>query len=199
MDGNRRSIQTSIYLPHFLSWIILAGVLVDILSPSYGIVNRVIKALGFEPVFFLGSNTWFPYVLIFSEIWKEFGFGTIVYLAAIVSIDPSLYESAIVDGANKWKQIWHITIPGILPIITLISLLNLGSILAGNFDQVFNLYSPQVYRSGDILDTLIYRVGMLDANYSLSTAIGLFKSFVSMILISLSYYLAYKLADYRIF
>lgn len=99
----RRSIQTTIYLPHFLSWIILAGVLVDILSPSYGIINKVIKALGFDPVFFLGSNKWFPFVLIFSEVWKEFGFGTIVYLAAIVSIDPSLYESAIVDGANKWK------------------------------------------------------------------------------------------------
>lgn len=195
----KRTIQTAVYLPHFLSWIILAGVFVDIFSPSYGIINKLIKALGFEPIFFLGSNKWFPAVLIGTEVWKEFGFGTIVYLAAIVSIDPSLYESAIVDGANKWRQIWHITIPGLLPIIILLSLLNIGSILNGNFDQVFNLYSPQVYRSGDILDTLIYRVGLLDANYSLSTAIGLFKSLVSLVLISTSYYLAYKVADYRIF
>ncbi len=195
----RRIIQTSIYLPHFLSWIILAGIFIDILSPSYGIINNLIKMLGFEPIFFLGNNAWFPYVLILTDVWKGFGFGTILYLAAIVSIDPGLFESAIVDGANKWKQIWHITLPGLMPIIVLVTLLNIGGILNGNFDQVFNLYSPQVYRTGDILDTLVYRVGMLDANYSLSTAIGLFKSLISMVLISSSYYLAYKVTNYRIF
>jgi putative aldouronate transport system permease protein len=195
----KRSIQTIIYLPHFLSWVILAGVFVDILSPSYGIVNRLLQSFGIEPIFFLGSNAWFPYVLVATDTWKEFGFGTIVYLAAITSIDPNLYEAAIVDGANKWRQIWHITLPGMLPIIMLLTLLSIGSILNANFDQIFNLYSPQVYKSGDVLDTLVYRIGLLDANYSLSTAIGLFKSVVSCILISIFYYIAYRFLNYRIF
>lgn len=195
----KRIIQTVFYLPHFLSWVILAGIFVDILSPSQGIVNRFIRTLGFQPIFFLGDNKWFPYVLVITDIWKEFGFGTIVYLAAITSIDPSLYEAAMVDGANKWQQIRHITLPGMFPIIILMSVLSLGSILNANFDQVFNLYSPQVYKSGDVLDTLIYRIGLIDANYSLGTAIGLFKSGISFFLIATSYYLAYKFADYRIF
>lgn len=195
----KRAIQTIVYLPHFLSWVILAGVFVDILSPSYGIVNRLIQALGFEPIFFLGSNDWFPFVLVATDTWKEFGFGTIVYLAAVTSINPSLYEAAIVDGANKWHQIRHITIPGIIPIVLLMTLLSIGNILSANFDQIFNLYSPQVYESGDVLDTLVYRIGLLDTNYSLSTAIGLFKSGVSFIIISLFYYIAYKVTDYRIF
>lgn len=195
----KRTIQTVVYFPHFLSWIILAGVFIDILSPSYGLVNRVIEWFGGQPVFFLGDNTWFPIMLVTTDVWKEFGFGTIVYLAAITSINPALYEAATVDGASKWRQILHITLPGIMPIMILMALLNLNTILSGNFDQVFNLYSPQVYRSGDILDTLVYRIGLEDYNFSLSTAAGLFKSAVSLLLISVSYYTAYKVADYRIF
>ncbi len=195
----KRTIQTVVYLPHFISWVILASVFIDILSPSEGIVNRLIAAFGGEPIYFLGSNKWFPFTLVATDIWKEFGFGTIVYLAAITSIDPGLYESAAIDGANKFQQIIHITLPGLMGIIVLMMLLNIGSILGGNFDQVYNLYSPQVYRSGDILDTLVYRIGLVDFNFSLSTAVGLFKSLVSTILISLSYFLAWKVADYRVF
>ena len=195
----KRTIQTVVYLPHFISWDILASVFIDILSPSEGIVNRLIAAFGGEPIYFLGSNKWFPFTLVATDIWKEFGFGTIVYLAAITSIDPGLYESAAIDGANKFQQIIHITLPGLMGIIVLMMLLNIGSILGGNFDQVYNLYSPQVYRSGDILDTLVYRIGLVDFNFSLSTAVGLFKSLVSTILISLSYFLAWKVADYRVF
>ena len=195
----KKSIQTFMYLPHFLSWVILASVFVDILSPSSGLVNLLIKSLGGQEVFFLGDNNWFQATLILSDTWKEFGFGSIVYLAAITSIDPALYEAAAIDGANKFRQILHITLPSLMSIIVLMALLSIGSILNANFDQVFNLYSPQVYRSGDILDTLVYRIGIVDANYSLSTAVGAFKSFVSLILISSVYYLAYKKADYRVF
>ncbi|MDF2927444.1 MAG: protein lplB [Paenibacillaceae bacterium] len=195
----KRGVQTLIYLPHFMSWIILGGILIDILSPSQGIVNQFLGMLGIDPIYFLGDNKWFPYVLVITNEWKEFGFSTIVYLAALTGINPALYEASVIDGANRWKQTWHITLPGILPIIVLMSTLSLGQVLNAGFDQVFNLYSPQVYQSGDILDTLVYRIGLVDAQYGVATAIGLFKSFVSFILIVIAYRLAYKLANYRIF
>ncbi|MFD0958142.1 ABC transporter permease [Paenibacillus chungangensis] len=195
----KRWVQTLIYLPHFLSWVILGGVLIDILSPSTGLVNQFLGLFSIEPIFFLGDNDWFPFTLILSEIWKEFGFSTIVYLAALTTINPSLYEAAVIDGANRWKQTWHITIPGMLPVIVLMATLSLGNVLNAGFDQVFNLYSPLVYESGDIVDTLIYRVGLIDMQYGAATALGLFKSFISFMLVSVSYWLAYKVADYRIF
>ena len=195
----KRTIQTIVYLPHFLSWIILAGIFVDILSPSTGMVNKFIQWLGGKPIFFLGDNRYFRGTIIFTDIWKEFGFNTIVYLAAIVGIDPSLYEAAVMDGANKFRQILHITIPCILPIVLLMLLLSIGSVMGANFDQIFNLYSPTVYKTGDVLDTLVYRIGLVGANYSLSTAIGIFKSIISGTLVALSYWVAYKFADYRIF
>jgi putative aldouronate transport system permease protein len=195
----KRMVQTFVYLPHFLSWVILGGVLVDILSPSTGIVNQMLGAIGIEPIFFLGSNQWFPFTLIVSDVWKEFGFSTIVYLAAITGINPALYEAAVIDGAGRWKQTLHITIPGMMPVIILLATLSLGNVLNAGFDQVFNLYSPLVYESGDILDTLTYRMGLINAQYSVATAIGLFKSVISFVLISISYWLAYRLANYRIF
>ncbi|MFD0714731.1 ABC transporter permease [Paenibacillus sp. GCM10027626] len=195
----KRGVQTLIYLPHFLSWVILGAILVDILSPSEGFVNQVLQSFGLNPIFFLGSNQWFPTVIITSDVWKEFGFSTIVYLAAITSINPALYEAAIMDGAGHMRQAWHITLPGMVPIIILLATLSLGSVLNAGFDQIFNLYSPSVYESGDILDTLIYRIGLVDAQFGVATAIGLFKSVVSLVLISVSYILAYRFANYRIF
>lgn len=195
----KRSVQTIVYLPHFLSWVILGGVLIDILSPSSGLVNQIIGGLGFKEIFFLGDKNWFPYTLALTHIWKEAGFGTIVYLAAITSIDVTQYESAVIDGAGRLRQAWYITLPGMLPIIILTSVLSLGSILDGGFDQVFNLYSPMVYSTGDILGTFVYRLGLIDFQFGVATAIGLFQSGVSFLLISLSYFLAYKLANYRIF
>lgn len=195
----KRSIQTAIYLPYFLSWVILGGILIDILSPSEGFVNLFIKALGFKPVFFLGNAKIFPYVLTVTNIWKEFGFGTIVYLASITSISPSLYEAAIIDGANRWKQTLHITLPGMAPIIILMATMSLGNVLNAGFDQVFNLYSPITYKTGDILDTFVYRLGLVDLQFSVSAAVGFFKSAVSCVLIVVSYRMAYKFANYRIF
>lgn len=195
----KRSIQTMIYFPYFLSWIILGGILIDILSPSEGIVNLALKSLGLDPVFFLGDNRWFPFTMVASNTWKEFGFGTVIYLATIVGIDPMLYEAAVIDGANRWKQTLHITLPGMTMIIVLLAVLSMGNILNAGFDQIFNLYSPQVYESGDILDTLVYRLGLLQYQYGPATAVGLFKSVVSTFLICSSYYIAYKVANYRIF
>lgn len=195
----KRTVQTLIYLPHFLSWIILGGILIDILSPSQGIVNKLLGLFGVDPIFFLGDNRWFRFTLVFSDVWKEFGFSTIVYLAALTSINPVLYEAAEIDGANRWRQTWHVTLPGMLPIIILLGTLSLGSVLNAGFEQVFNLYSTPVYETGDIIDTYVYRIGIQKAQYGIATAIGLFKSVVSLAFISLSYYLAYRIANYRIF
>ncbi|WP_409347167.1 ABC transporter permease [Paenibacillus sp. MBLB4367] len=195
----KKTIQTLVYIPHFLSWIILGGILMDLLSPSEGVVNQIITSLGLEPVFFLGDNTWFPFTLVISDTWKEFGFSTIVYLAALTGINPSLYESAAIDGANHWKRMLHITLPGMMPVIVLMVTLSMGAVLNAGFEQVFVLYSPQVYESGDIIDTMVYRMGLVDMQYSAATAVGLFKSFTSLILISVSYWLAYRFANYRIF
>jgi len=195
----RRTCQTLIYLPHFLSWIIFGGILIDILSPSTGLVNYFLGLFGVKPIFFLGSNDWFPFTIIATDVWKEFGFGTIVYLAAITNIDPTQYEAATIDGANRFQRIMHVTIPNMRMIIVLMMVLSLGNVLNAGFDQVFNLYSPQVYETGDILDTFIYRIGLLDAQFGVATAMGMFKSLVSTLFISTSYYCAYKFADYRIF
>ncbi len=195
----KRTIQTMIYFPHFLSWVILAGVFVDVLSPSNGVIGRIFAALGLEPIFFLGDPKWFPFTMVLTDTWKEFGYGTIVYLAALTGIDPSLYEAAVMDGASRWKQTLHVTLPGILPIIVLMSILAMGNIFNAGFDQIFNMYSPQVYATGDILDTLVYRIGMLDAQYGVATAIGLFKSVISFGMLMVSYALAYKFTDYRVF
>lgn len=199
VNGFKRSIQTIIYMPHFFSWVVLGGIIIDVLSPSSGIVNLVMKSLGMEPIQFLADNNWFPYILVITDQWKEFGFGTIIYLAALTSIDTSLYEASVIDGAGRWKQTWHITLPGIRPIMILMLTLSLGNVLNGGFDQVFNLYNPLVYESGDILDTMIYRIGLQEAQYSVSTALGLIKSVVSFVFIGLGYYLAYRFAKYRIF
>ncbi len=195
----KRGIQTIVYFPHFLSWVIFAGILIDILSPSNGIINQMIKALGFEPVYFLGDEKLFPYTMVLTNIWKEFGFGAVVYLASLTGIDPILYEASIVDGAGRWKQTLHITLPGIVPMIVLMTVLSLGDVLNAGFDQIFNLYSPQVYSTGDIIDTLVYRLGLRDAQFGPATAVGLLKSVVSLVFISTSYILADKVARYRIF
>ena len=194
----RKFVQTVTYMPHFLSWVILAGILTNFLSLE-GAVNSLIELFGGEPVQFLASNEWFRKILIISDTWKGFGHNSIVYLAAIMNIDPQLYEAAAMDGAGRFKRILHVTLPGMLPIIMLMLTLSLGSVLSAGFDQTFNLYSPVVYRTGDIIDTWVYRSGLLGYQYSLATAVGLLKSVVSTILIVISYKLADKFAGYRLF
>lgn len=198
-SGVKRTFQTLVYLPNFLSWVILAGILIDILAPKGGFVNTILSVFGIKSIFFLGNKNVFPPTMIVTEIWRSFGFGSVIYLAALTSIDPSLYEAAKIDGANRWRQTWHITLTGISSTIVLMTVLSLGNILNGGFDQIYNMYSPVVYSTGDILDTFVYRLGIQDAQYSLSTAAGLFKSVVSLIFIVASYYLADKVAGYRVF
>lgn len=195
----KRGVQTAIYLPHFLSWVVLGGIFIEILSPNDGLVNRALQSFGIEPIFFLGDNRWFPNTMILTDVWKEFGYGTIIYLAALTSINPNLYEAAQIDGASRWRQTLHVTLPGMQMVIVLLMVLNLGNLLNAGFDQIFNMYSPMVYESGDILDTFVYRIGLLDAQFGVATAVGLFKSVIALVLVSVSYYIAYKVADYRIF
>jgi len=194
----KRTVQTLIYLPYFLSWVILAGILMDVLSLD-GIANRMLGLLGIDQIFFLGDNRWFPWTLIFSDVWKQFGFDTIIYLAALTGINPTLYEAAVLDGAGRWKQTLHITLPGIAPIVILMMTLSLGNVLNAGFDQVFNLYSAPVMESGDIIDTMIYRIGLENFQFSVSAALGVFKSVIAFALISVSYWCAYRFANYRIF
>lgn len=195
----KRTVQTVIYFPHFLSWIIFGSIIMDLLSPQNGIVNRLLSALGTDPIFFLGDNRYFRQTIIWTDIWKNFGYGTVVYMATITSIDPTLYEAAAIDGANRWQQTRHVTLPGMRMIIVLMMVLSLGNVLNAGFDQIYNMYSPIVYQTGDIIDTMVYRLGMENAKYSPAAAVGIFKSVVSMVFISTSYYVADRFFDYRLF
>ena len=194
----KKTIQTVVYLPHFLSWAVLAVVVANIFSFE-GPVNAFLGMFGIKPTLFLASNTWIRPILIGTDVWKEFGYGSIVYLAALTGIDSGLYEAAAIDGANRYKQLINITIPGILPIIMLMTAINLGNILNAGFDQVFNLYNPIVYETADIIDTYVYRVGLVGMQYSFATAVGLLKSVVGCILLVSANQLSKKFANMQIF
>ena len=198
-SGPKRVFQTIVYIPNFISWVIMAGILMNLLATD-GIVNQVLTHMGMKkPVQFLTNRDVFPWTLIFTDVWKSFGFGTVVYLATMTSIDPELYESAVIDGAGRWRQTLSITLPLLVPIIILMTVLALGNVMSAGFDQVYNLYSPVVYPTGDIIDTYVYRLGLQNGKYAIGTAVGLFKSVVSTVLISLSLFIAYKFAGYKVF
>lgn len=197
--GIKKSIQTLVYLPHFLSWVTVAGIMIDILGLDGGINHFLTNFLGLKPIFFLGDPTLFRPTIIISDLWKNFGFGMIVYLAVITGIDPSYYEAAEIDGASRRQQIRHVTLPSMMPMIIVIATLSLGNILDAGFDQIFNLYNPLVYSTGDIIDTYVYLLSLLNGQYGFGTAVGLFKSGISFILIVISYRIAYKVANYKIF
>jgi putative aldouronate transport system permease protein len=190
----RKLVQTASYLPHFLSWVIVFGVLLAMLSPGDGLVNEMIKWFGGQPISFLTSSAWFRVVVIGSEIWKETGWGTILFLAALLSIEPALFEAAEMDGASRFQRIWHISLPGILDVIVIVTLLRLGTILDAGFNQIFVLYSLPVYSVGDIIDTWVYRQGILEARFSLATAVGLFKGVIGLVMIVTANRLAKRVA-----
>ena len=194
----KRGIQTVVYLPHFLSWVILAGIMLDVFAYR-GPVNSFRATLGMEPILFFAKAELFVPLVVSSDVWKEFGFNAVVYLAALTAINPELYEAAAIDGASRFQRIVHITLPGIRTVVILMSVLGLRNLLDANFDQIFNLYNPLVYSSGDIIDTWVYRMGLLQMQYGLATAIGLLKSVIGFALIALSYFLARKYANYNIF
>ncbi|PLR73591.1 ABC transporter permease [Bacillus sp. UMB0728] len=191
----KRTIQTVIYMPHFLSWVIVGGIMMNLLGPSTGIVNSFVEFLGFEPIYFLADDSWFRSVLVASDLWKSVGWGTILYLAALAGIDPQLYEAATVDGANKWQQTWHITLPSLLPTIVILLILQMGNILEVGFEQVFILLNPLVYNVGDVFETYVYRVGVTQGQFSYTTAVGLFKSVIALILVVAANKFAKKLGQ----
>ena len=195
----KRTVQTISYLPHFLSWVVLAGVIRTILSPSAGVINTIIKGLGGNPIYFLAEIDWFVTVLISTGVWQSVGFSSIIFLAAIAGVDPQLHESAIVDGAGKIRQAWSITIPSIIPVIIIMFILRVSDILDAGFDQILNLYSPAVYEVADIIDTYVYRIGLREIpRPSLATATGLFKNVIGLILVVIVNRVAKIFGDYGI-
>lgn len=191
----RRTVQTLAYLPHFLSWVIMYAILLAILSPSTGILNDIIKIFGGEPKSFLTDSGSFPWIVLLSDAWKESGWSAIIFLAALMGIDPSLFEAAMVEGASSWQRVRHITIPSIRPVIVMVFLLRLGTILDAGFNQIFMLYSLPVYSVADIIDTWIYRQGILEFRFGLATAVGLFKGAIGLVLIMVSNRLVRKYSD----
>jgi putative aldouronate transport system permease protein len=191
----KRGIQTIVYLPHFLSWVVLGGLMLDLLSNN-GLVNILLRNSGNAPIIFLGSNDWFRPTLVLTYLWQEVGWAAIIYLAALTAIDPTLYEAAAIDGASPWQRIRYITLPGIQTTIILIAILSLGNVVDAGFDQVLNLYNPSVYRTGDILDTYVYRAGIQSAQFGLATAVGLVKSIARLGLVAIGYWLASKRGDF---
>ena len=194
----KRVVQTVSYLPHFLSWVVLGGVVRTILSPSTGVINSIITGLGGESIYFLANSSWFVSVLITTGVWQQVGWGSIIFLAAIAGVDSQLYESAIVDGAGKIRQAWSITIPSIMPVIIILFILRVGDILEAGFDQIFNLYNPAVYDVADIIDTYVYRVGLVELNFSFSSAAGLFRNVIGLILVVIVNRIAKVFGEYGI-
>ncbi|WP_391572130.1 ABC transporter permease [Cohnella sp.] len=188
----QRILQTVSYLPHFISMVIVAGLLTTFLTTDGGIVNTLLQQMGLKQIFFLGDANYFRSVLVISGIWKEVGWGTIIYLAAIAGIDAHLYEAAKLDGAGRMRQIWHVTLPGMSFIITLLLILSIGGLLDAGFEQIFLLYSPSVFKVADIIDTYVYRKGLVDLQYSYAAAVNLFKSLIAVILLLGANYLAKK-------
>ena len=185
----KKVVQTISYLPHFLSWVVFAGIITSFLSPSTGVVNLVIKSLGFEPIYFVADNEWFRPILVITAVWKEIGWGTIVYLAALGGVDMQLYEAATIDGASKWKQTIHVTLPAITPTIVVMFIFAVGAIVNDDFDQIYNMYNPAVYKTGEVISTYIYKIGLEGMQYSLATAIGLFKNIIAIVLIVATNYI----------
>lgn len=194
-DILRRVVQTLAYLPHFLSWVIMYGILLVLLSPGDGIVNDVIKFCGGKPVDFLTSTHTFPAIVIISDAWKEMGWAAIIFIAALMGIDPSLFEAAMVEGASAVQRVWYITLPSIKPVIVTVVLLKLGTVLDAGFNQMFMLYSPSVYSVADIIDTWVYRQGLLEFKFALATAVGFFKGVIGLLLVMTSNAVVKKLAD----
>jgi putative aldouronate transport system permease protein len=179
----KRSIQTVAYLPHFLSWVIVSGLFLQLLSVNDGVLNQLLTGLGLHAVPFFMDNGIFRWVLLISAGWKETGWSTIVYLAAITTIDPSLYEAARMDGAGRFRQMWNVTLPGMAPVILLMLILRLGSILDAGTEQILVMYNPTVYPVSDVIGTFVYRIGLGQQDYSFSTAVGLFESAVAFVMV----------------
>ncbi|OAS17901.1 ABC transporter permease [Paenibacillus oryzisoli] len=195
----KRTVQTIIYLPHFISWVILGGLLINLLSTDSGVVNNAIRSLGGDPVGFLTDESYFRSTLVWSMIWKEFGWNTIIYMAALAGVNPQLYEAALVDGANRWRRIWHITLPCIRSTIIILLILRIGHLMEAGFEQIFVLYHPGVYQTSDIIDTYVYRIGLTEGRFSLAAALGLFKSAINFVLLIIANRMARMMGEQGIY
>ncbi|MGI6726107.1 MAG: ABC transporter permease [Christensenellales bacterium] len=193
-----RATQVVLFIPYFLSWVILTSIFREMFSLN-GIVNSVLEPLLGHKIFFMADGRWFRAILIITGVWQGMGYNIVIYSAAIIGTNPALYEAAIVDGAGRFRRAWHVTLPAIRPIIILLTTLSIGGLLSAGFDQIYLMYNPLVYESADVLDTFIYRLGMTDGQYGVSSALSLVRSVVGLFLVGSSYYLAYKFSDYRIF
>lgn len=198
-NAYRKGIQTILYLPHFISIVIVAGLVVSFLSPTTGVVNLLLEKLGFDKVYFLTKPEWFRSIFIGSEVWKEAGFNSIIFLAAIMGINPSLYEAAQVDGASRWKMITKITLPCIVPTIAVLLIIRLGGILTVGFEYIILLYQPSTYATADVINTYIYRLGMQGARYDIATAAGIFNAFISLVLVVVANKISRKMTQSGVF
>jgi putative aldouronate transport system permease protein len=192
LNAFKNTVQTAVYIPHFVSWVIFGGIIVQFLSPSNGIVNQFLQLFGVKPIYFLTDPKWFQTVVVATDIWKTTGWGAIIYLAALTGVDPALYDAAEIDGAGSFNQIVHVTLPSIADTIVFIMLLNVGRILMIGFEQIYVLYNPMVYEVGDVISTYVYRVGIGNAQFSLTTAIGLFQSLIGLLMIAASNWVSRK-------
>lgn len=190
----KKTVQTISYFPHFISWVVAAGMILEILSPSRGIVNYIIRSFGKEPIYFMARPRYFRTIVVMTGIWKEIGWGTIIYLAAIAGIDMEQYDSAHMDGANRFQIILNIVLPSIAGVVSIVLILSLGGLLNAGFDQIFNLYNDAVYSTGDIIDTYIYRQGLIDMDYSYSTAVSLSKTVIGLMMVIMSNIIIRKLS-----
>ncbi|NLO37300.1 MAG: sugar ABC transporter permease [Clostridiaceae bacterium] len=179
----KRSIQTIVYIPHFISWVVVAGIFMDLLSPSTGLINRLIEVLGGKPIFFMTNLKWIRTVVVGSEIWKESGWGAIIYLAAITGVDPELYQAASIDGAGRWRQTIHVTLPAIKGTFNVLLIMRLGGLMGANFEQIYMMYNPTVYAKIDVIDTYVFRTTFDTLDFGYTTAAGLFSQVIGCILL----------------
>ena len=195
----KRVTQTIIYLPHFISWVVLGGIIINILSPTWGFVNNFIKLFGIEPIFFMGSDTYFRPIVVISNIWKSAGWNTIIYLAAITSVNPELYEAAMIDGATRIQRIWHITLPSIRSTVVILLLLAVGGLMGNGFEQIWMLRNDSNSVVAEVFETYTYRMGVVNGRFSFSTAVGLFNSVIGLILLLIANGIARLLGEEGIF
>ncbi len=191
----RRTVQTITYAPYFISTVVLVGMIVTFLSPQTGVVNKLMQLLGGESIYFMGESQWFKTIYVFSGVWQGTGWGSIIYMAALTGIDPQLHEAAIIDGAGKLRRIWHINIPGILPTVTIMFILAAGSVMSVGFEKVFLMQNDLNRVASDVISTFVYRNGILGAEFSFSTAVGLFNSVVNFILLITVNTMSHKLSE----
>lgn len=194
----KKIVQTISYLPHFMSWVVLSGIFLEVFSVQRGIVNYILSLFGIAPVNFLISNTYFVPILIATGLWQGVGWGSVIYLASLASVNPELYESANLDGANRFHKAFYISLPSLIPVITILFILGLSGILDAGFDQIFNMYNPLVLETADIIDTFVYRTGLENMSYDYAAAIGLFKNVVGLLLIVVTNMIVRRFSDYGI-